>query len=278
MNRIFISGSTIPCFLACMVLLSSCGQGKPEEEGGSREPGVRMVREYYPDGRLKSETEALGKLRHGEAREYRRDGTLEVLINYQNNRKHGPAMSFYPDGKTVKTDIPYQNGYKHGEAKWYYRDGKIYRRTPYVRGRIEGTRVVYYENGNVQAEIPYRKGQPGIGLKEYTLKGDPKTLNVEIVFREKDRISLDNTFQVIISLSDGSRGAEFFRGKLTEGIYWNDQLTAIPTENGTGVLEFYISRGNFRMETLNIVARDKTSLNNPLILQRAYHLAIENKF
>ena len=32
------------------------------------------------------------------------------------------------------------------------------------------------------------------------------------------------------------------------------------------------------METLNIVARDKTRLNHYHILQKEYHLAVENKF
>jgi antitoxin component YwqK of YwqJK toxin-antitoxin module len=237
-----------------------------------------VVKEYYPDGKLKSETEAKGKLRQGVSKEYRSDGTLENQIHYENNRKSGPACNYYPDGKTVKIEINYLNGYKHGETKWYYPDGKVYRITPYVNGKITGTRRTYYDDGTLQAEIPYLDDQPGMGLVEYRPDGTPKKQEIKIVFRERDRISMDNTFTLYINLSDGSRNVNFYRGKLTGGKYWNDQLSPVATENGTGEMEFYVSKGTFKMETLNIVAREKTSLGNFLIVQREYHLAVEHKF
>jgi antitoxin component YwqK of YwqJK toxin-antitoxin module len=260
------------------ILAVSCSGGKKEDTTASLPDGIRVVKEYYKNGRLKSETQAMGKLRHGESREYRKDGTLENLIIYENNRKHGPARNYYADGKTVKTEIQYVNGFKNGQAKWYYPDGKIYRITPYENGKIHGIRTTFYENGNKQAEIPYKSGQPGIGLKEYNSDGTPRNSNVKIIFSEQDRISMDNSFRLSISLSSGNRSAEFYRGKLTEGKYWNVELSAIPTENGVGVMEFYIPKGTFKMETINIVAREKTSLNNYRILQGEYHLALENKF
>jgi hypothetical protein len=200
------------------------------------------------------------------------------MISYNKNRKHGPALNYYSDGKTVKTEIHYVEGNKQGEAKWYYPDGQIYRITPYERGKINGTRITYYENGALQAEIPYRNGQPGTGLKEYHTNGNPKNLDARIIFREQNRVSLDNTFKLSISISDGSRNVEYFTGKLTDGKYWNDQLAPLPSEKGIGLMEFFVSKGSFKMETLNIVAKIKTNLDNYLIIQREYHLALENKF
>jgi hypothetical protein len=43
-------------------------------------------------------------------------------------------------------------------------------------------------------------------------------------------------------------------------------------------MSFRIEKGNFKMETMNIVAREKTSLNNYQILSTTYHLSVENKF
>jgi hypothetical protein len=263
--------------LVQILLLASCSPGKPESSPKSKDPNYRIVEEYYPDGRLKSSTEAVGKLRHGDSKEYRPDGTLESQVSYRNNRKHGPARSYYPDGKTVKTEINYADGFKQGETNWYYPDGKIYRTTQYLDGKIQGTRKIYYEDGKLQAEIPYKDSQLGIGLKEYTSAGSLKKYTSTIVFGEMDRVSLDNTFRLAISLSDNYKNVEFFRGKLTEGVYWNEQLSPIPTENGTGIMDFHISKGSFKMETINIIARIKTPLNNYRILQREYHLALENK-
>lgn len=259
------------------LLLVSCFPGQPEQKAETKDPNYHVIEEHYPNGRLKSSTEAVGQLRHGESRDYRKDGSLENLITYESNRKHGPARNYYPDGKTVKTEIGYVKGYKHGEARWYYQDGKIYRITPYVNGKISGIRKAYYENGNLQSEIPFMNSQPGMGLKEYNSNGTPREFDSKIVFSELDRITLDNTFKLMISLSEGYRDVEYFSGQLSDGVYWNEQLSPIPTENGVGVMEFHVSRGTFKMETINIIARVKTRLNNYYIIQREYHLALENK-
>lgn len=259
-------------------LLYACSVRDNEPEAAALPPGIHVIKEYYPDGSLKSEIQAKGKLRQGTTKDYRKDGTLESLITFENNRKHGPAVSYYPDGKTIKTKMNYVNGYKQGVAIWYYPDGEVYRETPYVDGRINGIRKTYYNSGVLQAEIPYQNGQPGMGLKEYNQDGNQKSYDAKILIREIDRISMDKTFTLVISLSNQSRSVKFYQGKLTNGTFWNDQLAPIPTENGVGKLQFYISKGTFKMETLNIVAKDGTSLDHDHILQKEYHLAVENKF
>jgi hypothetical protein len=264
-------------FLA-LIITASCSPDKVDKEAEILAPGVRVVKEHYPDGRLKSQTEALGKLRHGKSKEYRKDGTLESFITYENNRKHGPAHTYYPDGKTVKTEVNYRYGFKHGDANWYFPDGEIYRITPYFEGKINGIRTTFYEDGTKQAEVPYLTGQPGLGLKEYHPDGNMKVFNAGIVFSERDRTSLDNTFRLTISVSDGGRNVEYFSGKLTEGKFWNEKLAPIQSERGVGVIDYHISKGNFKMETINVVARVKTSLKNYHIIQREYHLAVENKY
>jgi antitoxin component YwqK of YwqJK toxin-antitoxin module len=270
-RSLIISLLFLPLMLACTVQ-------EKEPEAPSLPEGVRVIKDYYPDGKIKSETQAKGKLRHGTTKEFRKDGTLESLITYENNRKHGRAANYYPDGKTVKTEMSYVDGYKQGEAFWYYPDGKVYRKTPYLNGQITGTRTTYYESGVLQSETPYLHGQPGIGLKEFTQDGNPKSYDARILISEVDRISMDKTFTLVISLSNKSKRVTFYQGKLTNGLYWNDKLLPIPTENGVAKLLFHISKGTFKMETLNIVARDKSALNHSHILQKEYHLAVENKF
>jgi antitoxin component YwqK of YwqJK toxin-antitoxin module len=269
------------CLTLCFsffAFLPGCSVRDNEPEAEALPPGIRVIKEYYPDGRLKSEIQAKGKLRQGTTKDYRKDGTLESLITFDNNRKHGLAVSFYPDGKTIKTKMNYVNGYKQGVATWYYPDGKVYRETPYVNGRINGIRKTYYDSGVLQSETPYQNGQPGMGLKEYNQDGNLKSYQAKILIREIDRISLDKTFTLIISLSNQSRSVKFYEGKLTDGAFWNDQLAPIPTENGVGRLQFHISKGTFKMETLNIVAKDRSSLDHDHILQKEYNLAVENKF
>ncbi len=264
--------------IVCGLLICFCTREKSPDKSPEAGPETRIVKEFYPNGRLKSATEAVGKLRQGLSREYRADGTLESEIYYDQNRKHGSAKSYYADGKTVKNELRYVNGYRQGDAKWYYQSGKIYRVTPYEKNQINGVRYIYYENGNLQAEIPYQESQPGTGLKEYTPNGSLKAFSAVIRIEEADRLDRENRYSLVLSMSDGSRNVEFFTGELTGGKYWNDELTPVPTENGTGRIDFIISRGKFRMETINIVARVRTSLGNPRILQKEYYLAVENRF
>ncbi len=261
-----------------ILFLAACSPGKPEQKTPVKDPNIRVITEKYPNGVMKSSTEAVGQLRHGESKEYRKDGTLENLITYENNRKHGPARNYYPDGRTVKTEINFVNGYKQGETHWNFPDGKIYRITPYINGKIFGIRQVYYKNGNLQAEIPYIDGQPGMGLKEYNSNGSAKKFDSKIVFKETDRIALDNTFKLVISLSGAYKNVKYYSGKLYDGKYWNDQLSPIASENGVGVMDFFVSKGSFKMETINVIARIKTPLNNYYIIQKEYHLALENKY
>jgi len=266
--------------LICLVL-TACLQEKSGDTSADqekREPGIRVVEEFHSNGRLKSSTEALGELRQGVSREYRSDGTLENEIHYVQNRKHGLARNYYTDGKTVKNEIPYVDGYRHGLAKWNYASGRLYRETPYVNNTINGIRHTYYESGRLQAELPYNSSQPGIGLKEYTQDGKLKEFDEVIVIREENRISLDNSFTLVLTISDATRNVEFYQGDLTARAFWNDQLSPVITEKGTGKINIFVSRGTFKMETLNIVARIKTSLGHTLILQKEYHLAVENKF
>lgn len=264
--------------LAGLFLFTTCTQKEKEPVQPANPSGIRVIEEHYPNGKIKSVTEAKGKLRHGSSKEYRKDGTLGSVITYENNRKQGRAANYYPNGKTVKTEMNYANGVKQGDATWYYPDGEVYRKSPYVNGRISGLRTTYYESGVLQSETPYLNGNPGMGLKEYTQDSKPKSYDARILIREIDKISLDKTFTLVISLSNQRRDVEFYQGKLTNGAYWNDQLAPITTENGVAKLLFHVSKGTFKMETLNIVARDKSRLNHYHILQKEYHLAVENKF
>jgi hypothetical protein len=260
----------------CCFLYVGCNQQSTSDQAENTGSEVRVVQEYHPNGRLKTSTEAVGNLRHGISREYRSDGTLENEIHFIQNRKHGPAKNYYADGTTVKLEVNYENGYKQGETKWYFPSGKIYRITSYENNMIEGIRRIYWENGNIQAELPYHADQPGMGLREYTQEGKLKDYAGVIQVREEDRISLDNSYTLVLSISDGTRNVEFFTGSLTDGIYWNEQLSPVTTENGTGRMVLDVPRGTFKMETINLVARIETSPGQIRILRKEYHLAVEN--
>ena len=249
---------------------------KGKEEDGP-ESGIRVVREYYDSGSLKSEIQAKGKLRHGITTMYSESGIKVSTISYEDNMRHGKSVTYYTDG-SISSVIRYEYGFRHGDAEKYYKNGKIYRITPYLRGAKNGICKTFWEDGIIQSELPYKDGEEGAGLKEYTREGELKKMEARILVKEIDEIAFGNKFTLQLSLSDGSANVEFFKGTLTDGQYWNRLLAPVKTENGRASLMFYLPRGSFVMETIHIVARKKTSLDNHYILHREYHLAAENKF
>ena len=262
---------------ALLILIIIQCKTSPEKEPAGSESDIRIVREYFADGSLMSEIEARGNLRHGLTKKYSESGILVATISYENNLRHGRTTSFYDDG-SISSTINYENGFKHGDAEKYYKNGGIYRITPYWRGTLTGIQRTFWEDGTLQSGMPYKEGEEGSGLKEYTRSGGLKTMDARILVKEINEIALGNKLSLQVSLSDGSKNVEFFKGTLSEGKYWNDQLAPVQTENGQGIIVFYLPRGSFIMESLQIVARKKTRLDNNYIIHREYHLAAENKF
>lgn len=58
-----------------------------------------VLREFYPDGALKSETEVRNGKRHGRHREYYENGKLKVHGKYSNNRPKGTWKYYTEEGK-----------------------------------------------------------------------------------------------------------------------------------------------------------------------------------
>ena len=81
---------------------------------------------------------------------------------------------------------------------------------------------------------------------------------------------------VRISLSQKAR-VEYYKGELTDGKYIGDKAEKLYTErDGTAVIVYNLSPGQFVMEKLNIIAKIKTDLGNYLITERTFRVAAQN--
>jgi hypothetical protein len=88
----------------------------------------------------------------------------------------------------------------------------------------------------------------------------------------------DNTFILEISISDDSKGVDYYTGELVEGKYIREEMNSIfDTKNGVARIYYTIPRGDFRMETVNIIAKVKTAQSNYYITQKSYHLAVNHR-
>lgn len=228
---------------------------------------VKVLKEYFSNGKVKTETSAKGNLRHGLTKNYDRDGHLLSQVNYVNNTREGMATNFYPSGK-VNSTLVYKNGIKVGDEIWYYESGQPYRVTPYVNGIANGIQKYYYEDGKIKAELPLKKGDPGLGLKEYKPDGSLITDYPKLVITQKDFIANANKVIINIELSDPRATVKFYRGSLDEGKYITDKLLTLATQNGIAQIDFNVPPGSQVNQKVIISANVKTKFGNSLILTK----------
>lgn len=205
---------------------------------------------------------------------YEKSGTIKSEITVKNKKKNGPAKEYYPSGK-LRTLVNYVDNVTVGETIWYYENGQPYRVTPYKNGKMEGIRKVYYESGKLQAEIPYLNGELIEGTVEYNKNGNKIKSVVNFKFETQNLIKYSNKYLLKISLSNKLQKVKFYQEKTsTEG---EKIRYPIPTSSGTGIIEFFIYPGTFKMEVIPIYAEYTSKLGNPYLISTKYNLAIENR-
>ena len=127
------------------------------------------------------------------------------------------------------------------------------------------------------AEIPYFEGHQCVGLKEYTSDGKVKVRYPTIVVTPINNLKAAEEYILEISMSDDSKGVEYYTGDLVDGKYIKEEMNTIfDTKNGVARLRFAIPKGDRRDEQLNIIAKVKTAQSNYYITQTSYHLSARN--
>ncbi len=263
--------------LSLVIPLLSCNLIRQKNENsktkGADSLEVRIVREYFDNGRIKSEIEARGRLRHGITKNYSKTGKLLSEINFVNNNKEGPAINYYPSGK-IHTRLMYKNGVKDGESIWYYESGKVFRINPFKNGKLNGTQKFFYENGKIMAEVPYKNGQPGIGLKEYNESGELLNNYPIIRFEEDYQLYEHQSLILKVSLSNQSGRVKYYFDNLVDGKFLDEKSTSVPARGGVVRREFRILPGTVRKEKINVVAVYTTNYGLPYVTQKTYHLSV----
>lgn len=231
---------------------------------------VRVLKEYFSNGKVKTETAARGNLRHGLTKNYNRQGQLLSQVNYVNNVKEGMATNFYEISGKVNSTLIYKNGIKEGDEIWYYESGQPYRVTPYVKGYSNGIQKYYYEDGKLKAEVSWKNGKPGTGLKEYKNDGTLISGYPQLLIKQKDYIKQANKVILTIEMSDPKAQAKFYRGSLLEGKYLTDKQFELAMQNGVSQIDFNIPPGSAINEKVIVTANVKSPFGYPLIISKTF--------
>ena len=139
-----------------------------------------VEKEYYDNGRLRTEASfSKGEL-NGWSRTYGENGDLkiEVLfekgegtefvihdkdgiarISFRNKmKKEGVAREYYPNG-ALKREEPFRNDMIEGVVREYYSSGALKLEIPFKKDKADGLRRHYYENGGIMAEAFLKNGE-----------------------------------------------------------------------------------------------------------------------
>ena len=123
-------------------------------------------REYNSDGKLISETNFKNEKMEGLFKEFYKNGQLRIESNYVNNKLDGISRDFYENGNLKKDQI-YKNGKKNGFEREYNPDGKLISEINFKNGEIEGLVKEFYKNGKLKYEGNFENGRINGIYKEF---------------------------------------------------------------------------------------------------------------
>tara|TARA_R110000737_G_C14619507_1_gene492738 strand:- start:1182 stop:1730 length:549 start_codon:yes stop_codon:yes gene_type:complete len=81
-------------------------------------------REWYEDGKLKSEHNYKDEKREGVSKDWYENGQLKWETNYKNDEYHGASKGWYENGQFMY-DYYFKKGKINGVAKFWYEGGQL---------------------------------------------------------------------------------------------------------------------------------------------------------
>ena len=125
---------------------------------GEKEPFTGIAKDYYPSGKIETESfYANGKL-NGKSITYYENGNLKYEENYKNSKLDGLIKTYFEDG-TIRTEIYYKNGELDGPATEYYENGQVYIQENYKDGELDGESFNFNEDGSLKSKAVYQNGE-----------------------------------------------------------------------------------------------------------------------
>jgi len=134
--------------------------GKPEGIRRDFDENGNVVKSFvYRNGILVSEGIILNDgQKEGLWREFYNDGKLKSEGNYEKNNKSGKWKYYYRNQVIEQTGTYNKKGQLSGKWLWYYPDSKLMREENFRRGKLEGLFVEYDSKGRIVEQGEYADG------------------------------------------------------------------------------------------------------------------------
>jgi len=102
---------------------------------GEKEPFTGIAKDYYPSGKIKTESFYVNGKLNGKSITYYENGNLKYEENYKNSKLDRLIKTYFEDG-TIRTELYYKNGELDGESLNFYKDGSLKGREFYRNGKL----------------------------------------------------------------------------------------------------------------------------------------------
>lgn len=234
-----------------------------------------IVQETYPNGTIKMIAEVKDGMRNGLTKNFDENGRLVSTAELKNDIHEGWMINYNPVNHKITAKAFFKNNKQNGPVTLYYTDGQLYRESYYKDGLVDSIVKTYWPGGKLQAENYFRLGEASVGLKEYDKMGN-LIKQPQIIIREINQAALLNTVKLAISLSQGSKKADFYSGELKDGKYFDADLQKMYNNNGVVTQQYYVAKRTSLIKKVSVVTKSRTELGNTLILHKYYNLAVSN--
>ena len=113
-----------------------------------------LMKEFYPDGTLKSFTPVVNGLRNGEYNSFYESTKLKLKATFIDDKMYGTATEYYESG-ALKNTAEMSNNLINGSRKFYSENGMLKAEEIYQNNVLLKQRT-YYENGYIYQDICVR--------------------------------------------------------------------------------------------------------------------------
>lgn len=184
-----------------ILLINACGGEQSVQVEPLKNSEKQVVREFHPNGTLKSEAVVKDDTLDGEVKIYYENGSIANVSNYKNDVQVGENLIYYEngilkikehyntsgklDGKVteyfengeLRLEGQYENGLKTGVWKEYYQNGILFEENKFSLDDLNGLQKLFHPNGSLAV-----KGIMNMGKEEKDwlfLGADGDTLKIE---------------------------------------------------------------------------------------------------
>lgn len=129
------------------------------EEGNyesSRKQG--LWKNFFPNGKLKSEIAYVNSRPNGTYKTYFENGQVEEEGNWENTRNTGGFKRYHENGQTAQQFVFNETGKRDGKQVYFYENGQVMIEADIAAGKEKFVKE-YYEDGSIKAEKSFIDGE-----------------------------------------------------------------------------------------------------------------------